>query len=175
MNQHSISPPAASPRQPCHNGFHLAFYQPEIPANTGNAMRLAANCGCLLHLIQPLGFVLDDRKLRRAGMDYREIAQLRVHRDLQSLRQALPAARLLAFTTKGEQSYSDWHYQAGDILLFGPESRGLPAAVLEQADARLRIPMITSGRSLNLSNSAAIALYEAWRQQGFATLPEQAC
>ena len=157
----------AAPTAPAPH-FHLAFYQPEIPANTGNAMRLCANSGCKLHLVGPMGFVLDDRKLRRAGMDYREIATVQVHHDLAQLRSALPGARLLAFSTKGAQVYSQWPYQAGDILLFGPESRGLPAAVLAQCDAVLRIPMHTASRSLNLSNAAAVAVYEAWRQIGFA-------
>lgn len=147
--------------------FQLAFYEPEIPANTGNAMRLCANAGCPLHLIEPLGFVLDDKKLRRAGMDYRDIATLKVHANLQSLREALPKSRILAFSTKGQQYYSDFEFKAGDILLFGPESRGLPAEVRAQCDAVLTIPMRTGARSLNLSNSAAIAIYEAWRQAGF--------
>lgn len=148
--------------------LHVAFFEPEIPANTGNAMRLCANAGCLLHLIKPFGFVLDDRKLRRAGMDYRDLARVRQHRSLTQLRQALPASRLIAFSTKGQANYSEYNYRTGDILLFGPETRGLPGAALEQADAVVRIPMHANSRSINLSNSAAIALYEAWRQLDFA-------
>lgn len=161
MSVHSVTVPPMAP-------LNVAFYEPEIPANTGNAMRLCANAGCHLHLIEPMSFVLDDRKLKRAGMDYREIATVQVHSSLAQLRGALPRARLLGFSTKGNDIYSDWPYQSGDILLFGPESRGLPAAVLEQCDAVLRIPMRTGGRSINLSNAAAVAVYEAWRQMNFA-------
>lgn len=147
--------------------INLAFFEPEIPANTGNAMRLCANTGSPLHLIEPMGFVLDDKKLKRAGMDYREIATLQVHPSFSALRAALPESRVLAFSTKGQQRYSDFQFQPGDILLFGPESRGLPADVLTQCDAVLTIPMRTGGRSLNLSNAAAVGVYEAWRQLDF--------
>lgn len=167
-NQHNTSETALE--MDSANGepwLHVAFYEPEIPSNTGNVMRLCANTGCILHLVEPLGFVMDDRKLKRAGMDYRDIAVVRQHRHLAALKEALPGQRLLAFSTKGQQIYSEYQYQRGDILLFGPESRGLPAAVLAQCDAVLRLPMRTASRSLNLSNTTAIAVYEAWRQLGF--------
>lgn len=169
MNEQHNTPEAASETASAeaHPWLHVAFYEPEIPANTGNIMRLCANTGCILHLIEPMGFVMDDRKLKRAGMDYRDIAVVQQHRDLSALRQAMPTQRLIAFSTKGSTIYSDYQYQKGDILLFGPESRGLPQPVLAQSDAVLRLPMRTASRSLNLSNTTAIAVYEAWRQLGF--------
>ena len=150
--------------------FHILLYQPEIPPNTGNIIRLCANTGTQLHLIRPLGFKLDDKHLRRAGLDYHEYADVRVHDDLASCLQTLPDARLLAFTTKGSHPYHEVRYQAGDALLFGPESRGLPADLLESLapEQRLRLPMLPNNRSLNLSNTVAIAVFEAWRQCGFA-------
>jgi tRNA (cytidine/uridine-2'-O-)-methyltransferase len=150
--------------------FHILLYQPEIPPNTGNIIRLCANTGTQLHLIRPLGFKLDDKQLRRAGLDYHEYADVRVHDDLASCLQTLPDARLLAFTTKGSHPYHEVRYQAGDALLFGPESRGLPADLLESLapEQRLRLPMLPNNRSLNLSNTVAIAVFEAWRQCGFA-------
>lgn len=149
--------------------FNVILYQPEIPPNTGNVIRLCANTGTQLHLIRPLGFDLDDKQLRRAGLDYHEYANVSVHDDLAACLQTLPAARLFAFTTKGAMAYDKAHYQAGDALLFGPESRGLPADILESlsGEQRLRLPMLPQNRSLNLSNTVAVAVYEAWRQCGF--------
>jgi tRNA (cytidine/uridine-2'-O-)-methyltransferase len=149
--------------------FNVILYQPEIPPNTGNIIRLCANTGAQLHLIRPLGFELDDKQLRRAGLDYHEYANMRVHEDLVACMQTMPGARLLAFTTKGRQSYHEVRYQAGDALLFGPESRGLPADILESlpTEQRLLLPMLPNNRSLNLSNTVAVAVFEAWRQCGF--------
>ena len=149
--------------------FDLVFYQPEIPPNTGNAMRLCAVTGCRLHLIEPLGFEMDDAKLRRAGMDYRDKAAVNVHADLESWRSAQQPKRVYALTVDGEERYTDVAYEAGDVFLFGPESVGLPDDVqgLEWIEARLRLPMVPDVRSVNLSNSAAIVVYEAWRQLGF--------
>lgn len=150
--------------------FEIVFFRPEIPPNTGNAMRLAAVTGCRLHLIEPLGFEMDDARLRRAGMDYRDKAAVTVHGDLEAWRRALRPERVFAFTVEGERLYTDVAYRPGDCLLFGPESDGLPAEVLGLGwlTGRLRLPMLPGVRSLNLSNSAAIVVYEAWRQQGFA-------
>ena len=149
--------------------FHIILYQPEIPPNTGNVIRLCANTGSHLHLIRPLGFDLDDRQLRRAGLDYHEYAELRVHEDLASCLQALPNSRLFAFTTKGNRFYHQVSYQKDDALLFGPESRGLPPEVLHELrpEQLLRLPMLPHSRSLNLSNTVAAAAFEAWRQCGF--------
>ncbi|MBI3902375.1 MAG: tRNA (cytidine(34)-2'-O)-methyltransferase [Nitrosomonadales bacterium] len=150
--------------------FHIILYQPEIPPNSGNVIRLCANTGSQLHLIRPLGFDLDDKQLRRAGLDYHEYASMRVYDDLAACLQTLPDARLYAFTTKGSRLYHEVAYQAGDALLFGPESRGLPQDVLESLppEQRLRLPMLPDNRSLNLSNTVAVAVFEAWRQCGFA-------
>jgi tRNA (cytidine/uridine-2'-O-)-methyltransferase len=150
--------------------FHVILYQPEIPPNTGNVIRLCANTGAQLHLIHPLGFKLDDKQLRRAGLDYHEYANVHVHDDLAACLQTLPDARLFAFTTKGARPYHEVRYQAGDALLFGPESRGLPMDILESLtpEQRLRLPMLPDNRSLNLSNTVAVAVFEAWRQCGFA-------
>ena len=150
--------------------FRILFYTPEIPGNTGNAIRLAAITGAELHLVEPLGFDLEDSKLRRAGLDYHDLAVLHVHPDLDSAWKALAPARVFAFTSDGETPYTDISYQPGDVLLFGPESVGLPQDVKKDphVTARVRLPMLPSLRSLNLANSASIALYEAWRQQGFA-------
>jgi tRNA (cytidine/uridine-2'-O-)-methyltransferase len=149
--------------------FNLVFYQPEIPPNTGNAMRLCAVTGCLLHLIEPLGFDLDDSKLRRAGMDYRDKATFMVHSSLDAWRSSEEPDRVFAFTIDGDDMYTEVAYRPGDVFLFGPESVGLPVEVqgLAWIDARLRLPMVPDVRSLNLSNSAAIVVYEAWRQNGF--------
>lgn len=149
--------------------FNVILYQPEIPPNTGNVIRLCANTGTQLHLIRPLGFDLDDKQLRRAGLDYHEYANVRVHDNLAACLQSLPDVRLFAFTTKGAQAYHEVDYQAGDALLFGPESRGLPEDVLESlpGERRLRLPMLPHNRSLNLSNTVAVAVYEAWRQCRF--------
>lgn len=150
--------------------FQIVLYQPEIPPNTGNVIRLAANSGCVLHLVEPLGFDVSERSLRRAGLDYHEFVALRVHADWAACRQALGAARLFAFTTKGGGRHDTIAYRPGDAFVFGPESRGLPAEVLAEfaPESRLRLPMMPGNRSLNLSNAVAVAVYEAWRQQGFA-------
>jgi tRNA (cytidine/uridine-2'-O-)-methyltransferase len=150
--------------------FSIVFFEPEIPPNTGNAMRLAAVTGCRLHLIEPLGYEMDDARLRRAGMDYRDRAVVKVHSDLDAWRTAESPSRVFAFTVDGRSAYSDIEYQAGDSLLFGPESVGLPDEVqaLPWLTATARIPMVPDVRSINLSNAAAIVVYEAWRQLGFA-------
>ncbi len=150
----------------------IVLYQPEIPPNTGNIMRLCANTGCSLHLIEPLGFDLDEKKLRRAGLDYREFAEVSVYPDLASFTSKHPHSRLMGVTTKGSTIHHQASYSANDALLFGPETRGLPATVLEQlpSDQRIRIPMLKNSRSLNLSNAAAVIAYEALRQLGFEGL-----
>jgi tRNA (cytidine/uridine-2'-O-)-methyltransferase len=150
--------------------FHVVLFQPEIPPNTGNIIRLCANAGCHLHLIEPLGFELDDKRLRRAGLDYHEYATLKRHHSLQDCITAICPDRILAFTTKASHSYAQMKYRAGDMLLFGPESRGLPAEVLGQIpdEQRLRMPMRPECRSLNLSNAVAVVVYEGWRQLDFA-------
>ena len=149
--------------------FDVVLYEPEIPPNTGNIIRLCANTGTRLHLIRPLGFQVDDRQLRRAGLDYHEWAAVSLHRDLAAFLTSVQPARMLAFTTKAVHSYHQFAYQAGDALLFGPETRGLPAPVLDRISSayRLRIPMQSTGRSLNLANAVAVAVYEAWRQHDF--------
>jgi len=149
--------------------FHVILYQPEIPPNTGNVIRLCANTGSQLHLIKPLGFTLEDKQLIRAGLDYHEFARLRVHDGLADCLATLDATRVFAFTTKGSTPFHQIEYRSGDAFLFGPESRGLPAEVLAQFDAghRLRLPMLPDNRSLNLSNTVAVTVFEAWRQCGF--------
>ena len=149
--------------------FHVILYQPEIPPNTGNIIRLCANTGCHLHLIRPLGFTLDDKQLLRAGLDYHEFAKLRVYDKLQDCLVEFDQRRIYALTTKGTQSFNAVSYEGGEAFLFGPESRGLPAEVLDQFDSdhRLRLPMQPLSRSLNLSNTVAVVVYEAWRQCGF--------
>lgn len=149
--------------------LHIALYEPEIPPNTGNIIRLCANTGFQLHLIEPLGFQIDDKRLRRAGLDYQEFANLKVHRDFDSFMVAQSPARLFAFTTKGVTGYHEIRYQPGDCLLFGPETRGLPPALRERLPEgkRVRVPMRPDSRSLNLSNTVALVAYEAWRQLGF--------
>lgn len=151
------------------NFIHVILFEPEIPPNTGNIIRLCANTGAQLHLIRPLGFALDDKQLRRAGLDYHEYAAIQVHDNLPACLLSLPDVRLFAMTTKGSRPFYDAKFQTGDALLFGPESRGLPADILESlaAEQRLRLPMLPQNRSLNLSNSVAIAVYEAWRQLDF--------
>jgi tRNA (cytidine/uridine-2'-O-)-methyltransferase len=151
--------------------FEIVIYHPEIPPNTGNAMRLAAVTGCRLHLIEPLGFTMDDAKLRRAGMDYRDRASVTVHPDLESWRETAAPLRVFALTVDGEGLYTDPSYRPGDSFLFGPESVGLPdeVQVLPWITERLRIPMIPEVRSLNVANAAAVVIYEAWRQQGFTS------
>ena len=150
--------------------LHLVLFEPEIPPNTGNIIRLAANTGFALHLIEPLGFELDHKRLRRAGLDYREWADLGLHDSYESFKKNCKFNNLYAFTTKAERLYTKARFGPGDALLFGPESRGLPAEILESLDGdyRLRIPMAPTSRSLNLSNTVAIAAYEAWRQLDFA-------
>ncbi len=152
--------------------FEIVLYHPEIPPNTGNTMRLAANTGCTLHLIEPLGFTLDDAKLRRAGMDYRDKAVVRVHPELDSWRKQAQPSRVFALAKIGTTRYTDIEFKAGDSFLFGPESVGLPPEVLaaEFVTDVLNIPMQPDVRSLNLANAVAIVIYEAWRQHGF-TLP----
>jgi tRNA (cytidine/uridine-2'-O-)-methyltransferase len=149
--------------------FHVVLYQPEIPPNTGNIIRLCANTGTQLHLVKPLGFQLDDRQLRRAGLDYHEYAELRVHEDWSACRAALAESRLLAFSTRGGQRYDAASYALGDAFVFGPETRGLPEDVLAgfAPGQRLRLPMRPANRSLNVSNAVAVVVYEAWRQLGF--------
>ncbi|MFA6120279.1 MAG: tRNA (uridine(34)/cytosine(34)/5-carboxymethylaminomethyluridine(34)-2'-O)-methyltransferase TrmL [Sideroxydans sp.] len=149
--------------------FEVILYQPEIPPNTGNVIRLCANTGANLHLIRPLGFDLDDKQLKRAGLDYHEYASMQVHDSLEECLLTVPHSRLFAFTTKGSHPFHEVRYQKGDAFLFGPESRGLPAEVLESlpSEQRLRLPMLPNNRSLNLSNTVAVAVYEAWRQCGF--------
>jgi len=149
--------------------FHIVLFQPEIPPNTGNIIRLCANTGAALHLIRPLGFSLDDRRLRRAGLDYREFARIQLHDSLGDFDTEIHPGRMFGCSTRGVRRYSDVDFQAGDALLFGPETRGLPKEVLEglPTDHSVRIPMLSGNRSLNLSNAVAIILYEAWRQQGF--------
>lgn len=149
--------------------FSIVFFQPEIPPNTGNAMRLAAVTGCDLHLIEPLGYDLEDAKLRRAGLDYRDKATVSVHSDLEEWREKSSPRHVYAFTVDGAATYSEIRYQPGDALLFGPESVGLPPEVrtMPWITEQVRIPMVPDVRSINLSNSAAIVVYEAWRQIGF--------
>lgn len=149
--------------------FHVILYQPEIPPNTGNIMRLCANLGASLHLIEPLGFLLEDRLLRRAGLDYREWADVATHPDLDACLTSLLPLRLFGLSTRGGPSYADAVYREGDAFLFGPETRGLPEQVLGALPAErcLRIPMRPGNRSLNLSNAVAVVLFEAWRQRGF--------
>jgi tRNA (cytidine/uridine-2'-O-)-methyltransferase len=149
--------------------LHIALFEPEIPPNTGNIIRLCANANAQLHLIEPLGFALDDKRLRRAGLDYHEFADVQIHADFSAFKNWVGVRRLFACTTKAKQHYSQAHYQDGDVLLLGPESRGLPADILDNIDTghKIRIPMQANSRSLNLSNATAIILYEAWRQIGY--------
>lgn len=149
--------------------FTIALFEPEIPPNTGNIMRLAANTGAELALIEPLGFELTQTRLRRAGLDYRDLATTTVHPNFEAFAAQLGERRLFAFSTRGQRRYDSVAFRAGDALLFGPESRGLPDALLDSiaAERRLRIPMQANVRSLNLANAVAVAVYEAWRQLGF--------
>ena len=149
--------------------FDVVLYQPEIPPNTGNIIRLCANTGARLHLIEPLGFRLEDRLLRRAGLDYREWASVKVHRTLEDYVSAAQSPRLFACSTRGEMAHAAVAFRANDSLLFGPETRGLPDSILNTLPAyqRLFIPMQPGNRSLNLSNAVAVVLYEAWRQIDF--------
>ncbi|HEU4352321.1 MAG TPA: tRNA (cytidine(34)-2'-O)-methyltransferase [Burkholderiales bacterium] len=149
--------------------FHIVLVHPEIPPNTGNVIRLAANTGARLHLVEPLGFTIDDRQLRRAGLDYHEFAHVEVHRSYSHVRQALNGHRMFAFSTRGTRNYAEVEFRFGDALVFGPETKGLAPEMLEDfpADMRLRLPMLAGNRSLNLSNAVAVAVFEAWRQIGF--------
>ena len=149
--------------------LNVLLYEPEIPPNTGNIIRLCANTGASLHLIEPLGFQLDDARLRRAGLDYHEFAAVHRHPDLGSCLASLGAPRVFAFSTRAETCFDAVAYARGDVLLFGPESRGLPDAVLATIPSarRLRLPMRMGQRSLNLSNAVAVAVFEAWRQLGY--------
>ena len=152
--------------------FEIALYEPEIPPNTGNIMRLCANTGCRLHLIHPLGFDLDEKKLRRAGMDYRDLATIQEHKNYAEFLKATSGLDIYALTTKGRKNYSKVTFKPNSILLFGPETRGLPDEVLDSlaAENKLRLPMHKDSRSLNLSNTVAIVTYEALRQNGFQGL-----
>ena len=149
--------------------FNIVLFEPEIPPNTGNIIRLAANTGCKLHLIEPLGFELDDKLLRRAGLDYHEWAEVSRYATFNQFRSNASYNHLYAFTTKAILPYAEASFERGDALLFGPESRGLPPQILSSLDSRmkLRIPMMPNSRSLNLSNTVSIAVYEAWRQTGY--------
>ncbi len=149
--------------------FHIVLYEPEIPPNTGNIIRLCANSGAQLHLIEPLGFKPDDRKLKRAGLDYHEWARVQIHMNLDAFLTQTKPPRLFACSTHGQTCYSAVQYQPGDAFLFGPETRGLPKTLLNSPlpEKIIRIPMLANSRSLNLANATAIVLYEAWRQQGF--------
>jgi tRNA (cytidine/uridine-2'-O-)-methyltransferase len=148
--------------------FDIVLVQPEIPPNTGNIIRLCANTGCRLHLVQPLGFVPEDRQLRRAGLDYHEYASVQVHADWSALLRSLPGRRY-AFSTKAATRFDSVRFQPADVLVFGSETRGLAEVVLTDFDSasRLRLPMVAGSRSLNLSNAVAVVVYEAWRQNGF--------
>jgi tRNA (cytidine/uridine-2'-O-)-methyltransferase len=150
--------------------LEIVLYQPEIPPNTGNIIRLAANTGATLHLVEPLGFRLEDRELKRAGLDYHEYAGLVVHKDWRAACDYLQGRRMFAFSTHAQRRYTEPEYRAGDAFLFGPETRGLPQEILHSvpAEQRLRLPLRPGNRSLNLSNAVAVAVYEAWRQLGFA-------
>jgi tRNA (cytidine/uridine-2'-O-)-methyltransferase len=149
---------------------HVVLYQPEIPPNTGNVIRVCANTGARLHLVEPLGFEMDDARLRRAGLDYHEFASVDVHASLADALDACGGGRCYAISTRGTRRFADIRFTNGDVVLFGPETRGLPAAVLESfpPDQVLRIPMRAGSRSLNLSNAVAVVVYEAWRQLGYA-------
>ena len=148
--------------------LNVALFEPEIPPNTGNIIRLCANTGATLHLVEPLGFEIDDRRLRRAGLDYHEWAEMKVHSSIDALLQ-LDFGTVYAITTKGLKNYTDVEYKSADLVLFGPETRGLPGAILDDLppDRKIRIPMLINSRSLNLANAVSVIVYEAWRQQGF--------
>jgi tRNA (cytidine/uridine-2'-O-)-methyltransferase len=150
--------------------FHIVLFEPEIPPNTGNAIRLCANTGATLHLIKPLGFRLDDKSLQRSGLDYHDLASVKVHSSFDACLDELAGARLFAVETGGQKCYSDIEYRAGDAFLFGPETRGLPDAILDRVgrESTVFIPMQSGSRSINLSNAVALVAYEAWRQRRFA-------
>ena len=150
--------------------FDVVLVHPEIPPNTGNVIRLCANTGARLHLVEPLGFSIDDKQLKRAGLDYHEFAEIAVHADWPACAAALAGKRLFAFSTRGTFAYADVRFAPGDAFVFGAETQGLPAGLLETfaPERRLRLPMRPENRSLNLSNAVAVVVYEAWRQAGFA-------
>lgn len=150
--------------------LHVVLFEPEIPPNTGNIIRLCANTGFHLHLVEPLGFDFDDKRLRRAGLDYHEFAAVEVHPDLSSCLEKIQPRKVWALTTKGQRSHVEADFEAGDVLLLGPETRGLPVEVREAlpVDQWLRMPMREGSRSMNLSNACAVVVYEAWRQLDFA-------
>jgi tRNA (cytidine/uridine-2'-O-)-methyltransferase len=149
--------------------FNIVLVQPEIPPNAGNVIRLTANTGSRLHLVEPLGFTLEDRQLRRAGLDYHDMARVEVHRDWEARRAALGERRLFAFSTRGARSYAEVEFRVGDAFVFGAETKGLSALLLEEfaPETRLRLPMLAGNRSINLSNTVAVVVFEAWRQIGF--------
>lgn len=149
--------------------FDIVLVHPEIPPNTGNVIRLAANTGARLHLVEPLGFALEDKQLKRAGLDYHDLAAVKVHADWAACRAAFSGRRMFAFTTKAKTSYAEPRFRADDVFVFGPETAGLPETILAEFSpaTRLRLPMREGNRSLNLSNTVAVVVYEAWRQQGF--------
>ena len=149
--------------------LNVVLFEPEIPPNTGNIIRLCANTGFSLHLIKPLGFVWDDKRLRRAGLDYHEFASIKQHNNYQTFLEQEQPKRIFALTTKGTPAHSEIQYQVGDYLLFGPETRGLPSTILDQLpfEQKIRIPMLENSRSMNLSNSVAVTVYEAWRQLNY--------
>ncbi len=149
--------------------FDVILFEPEIPPNTGNVIRVSANTGVRLHLIEPLGFSMDDRELKRAGLDYHEYARVKVHASWAACKRHLLSQRVFALSTRGSQRYDQVQFRTGDAFLFGPETRGLPEQLLQTVDQkqRLRLPMMAASRSLNLSNAVAVVVYEAWRQLGF--------
>jgi tRNA (cytidine/uridine-2'-O-)-methyltransferase len=149
--------------------FHIVLVHPEIPPNTGNVIRLAANTGARLHLVEPLGFTMDDRQLKRAGLDYHEFARVQVHRSYEELKKSLDGRRLVALSTRGTRSYAEVEFRVGDAFVFGAETRGLAPERLEEFEPamRLRLPMLAGNRSVNLSNAVAVVVFEAWRQIGF--------
>ena len=149
--------------------FDIVLVQPEIPPNAGNVIRMAANTGCRLHLVEPLGFSMDDKQLKRAGLDYHEMAEVRTHRNWNECRKTLAGRRMFALSTKAARSYAEVKYAEHDVFVFGAETTGLPASLLEQfpAETRLRLPMRPGNRSLNLSNAVAVVVFEDWRQFGF--------
>lgn len=149
--------------------FHVVLFEPEIPPNTGNIIRLCANTGMQLHLIEPLGFDMDEKKVRRAGLDYHEFAAVKTHKNWQAFLEAVQPKNCYAITTKGQRWHTDVKFKEGDAIVMGPETRGLPDTMLDalSSDEKIRIPMQKDSRSLNLSNATAIIVYEAWRQMGF--------
>ncbi len=147
--------------------FDIVLVQPEIPPNAGNVIRLAANTGARLHLVEPLGFSMDDRQLKRAGLDYHELANVHTHPSWEELRKILVGRRMFALTTRATRLYTDVRYAADDVFVFGAETRGLPQPILDEIPERLRLPMRPANRSLNLSNAVAVVVFEAWRQLGF--------